>query len=287
MADLADDPAACAALDPARTGRSWVVICRYADARWLKALRAARGRLAGVALMLDDDMPAMVGDPALPGSYRRHVLFRHLAHAPGLERTVSEIWASTPVLADLYGARVILDPLPEADPPEPPAGPPRLAVYHAGASHRAERRFVLAVAALAPSVAFEVAGPPEPAPGNVTFVPERTWPAYRDAQRGRSAMVALAPLLPSRVNAARAPVKAFDAARLGAAGLYAGVEPYRGFVRDGVDGRLLPMRPEAWAEAILALVDDPAAGRALAGAARERLLALRRTASPFPGAAGA
>jgi hypothetical protein len=89
------------------------------------------------------------------------------------------------------------------------------------------------------------------------------------------------------VNAARAPVKAFDAARLGAAGLYADTPPFRGFVRDGQDGLLLPMEPAAWASAIRGLAADPARRLALATAARARLAALRRDPSPLPAAAAA
>lgn len=277
-AELRDDPTVALA----GTERLWVVICRYVDARWLRALERHRGRLAGVALMVDDDLQAMVFDAGLPWRYRLHVAGLHARHVAGLERVVSEIWASTPVLAERYRAKAVLSPAPEADPPEPVADAPPLAVYHGGASHPAERRFVIAVARLAPEVRFELIGGPEPAPDNVGFVPEQPWPAYRASLDGRSAAVALAPLFPSRVNAARAPVKAFDAARLGAAGLYADAEPYRGFVRDGVDGRLLPMQAEAWAEAVRALVADPPARLAMARAAQLRLIAMRRALSSLP-----
>jgi glycosyltransferase involved in cell wall biosynthesis len=275
-ADLRDAP------DLGDPAGLWVIVVRYGASRWIRALRGARG-LAGVSLMLDDDIRAMLFDGSLPWSYRSHVAAWHGRHAMGLSVVVSEIWASTAVLAERCGGAAVIDPLPEADPPAPSAAAPPLAVYHGGASHAAERRFVIAVARLSPEVRFEVVGAPEAAPDNVDFVPETGWPAYRATQAGRSAAVALAPLFPSAVNAARAPVKAFDAARLGAAGLYADAPAYRGFVRDVVDGRLLPMRPEAWAEAIADLVAHPAMRLALAEAARARLIDLRRAPSPLPG----
>ena len=122
---------------------------------------------------------------------------------------------------------------------------------------------------------------------NVRIAPQLAWPDYLEAQSGQRAAISLAPLFASPLNDARAPVKAFDAARLGAAGLYADAPAYRGFVRDGVDGRLLPMEPAAWAEAIIELARDPARRLALAAAARERLVGMMRADPRFPPAPGA
>ncbi len=264
------------------TAGLWVIIVRYAATAWLNALKNAQG-LAGVSLMLDDDIVAMIADPSLPWSYRSHVAWRHGRHAAGLGAVVGEIWASTPVLADRYGASAVVEPLPDMDPPSVLADPPSLVIYHGGASHPLERGFVIEVARRLPTVRFELTGRPEPAPENVAFVAETEWRAYRAAQAGRAAAVALAPLFASAVNDARAPVKVFDAARLGAAGLYADAPAYRGFVHDGTDGRLLPMEPGAWAEAIAGLMSSPSSRLALAQAARARLAAMRRAPSPLPG----
>jgi hypothetical protein len=117
---------------------------------------------------------------------------------------------------------------------------------------------------------------------NLTVVPQLAWPDYLNEQRGRRAAILLAPLAPSPVNDVRAPVKVFDAARLGAAGLYADVAPYAGFVDPGADGLLLPQDPQAWAAAIAGLLADPQRRRQLAIAARDRVLALRRSPFGFP-----
>ena len=85
--------------------------------------------------------------------------------------------------------------------------------------------------------------------------------------------------MPGAFNAARGPTKFYDYARMGAAGLYSDVAPYRGFVRDGVDGLLLDNDPERWAEAILALALDAEKRAGLAAAARQRLLDVIHTAS--------
>ena len=62
-------------------------------------------------------------------------------------------------------------------------------------------------------------------------------------------------------------MKFYDYARMGAAGIYTDVEPYRGFVRDGVDGLLLPNEPARWIDAIagLAQPDGAALARLKAG----------------------
>ena len=121
---------------------------------------------------------------------------------------------------------------------------------------------------------------------NVRISPQLAWPDYLDAQSGRRAGISLAPLFPSPINDARAPVKVFDAARLGAAGLYADAPAYRGFVRDGEDGLLLPMSPGAWASAIVDLARDPQRRLALAVAARERLAGMLRGDRRFPAVPG-
>jgi glycosyltransferase involved in cell wall biosynthesis len=89
--------------------------------------------------------------------------------------------------------------------------------------------------------------------------------------------IGLAPLLPEPFNAGRAPTKFFDFARMGAVGIYTDTEPYRNFVRHGVDGLLLPNEPMAWAAAIDELATDAVRRQGLAAAARERALAMAGT----------
>jgi hypothetical protein len=100
------------------------------------------------------------------------------------------------------------------------------------------------------------------------------WETYRMDTGNRSVDLLLVPLLPSPFNSARAAVKFFDAARLGAVGLYSDRAPYKGFVRDGIDGQLLPDAPEAWLEAIDALLLDQSKRQQLAVDCRKRALQL-------------
>ena len=293
IADLTDEPGRSALLAPHGPQALTVVFCRYASPAWLEALEAARERLARVVFFMDDDLPEMMRAGEIPSAARGKVALHFAAHAVRLSALCSETWVSTPELARRYPeARArVLQPLPEAEPPASAPADAKLVVYHGTDVHARERRFVLEVArlleALAPVARIEIAGDKaleRTAAGaaNVEVVPQLPWPDYRATQAGREAAISLAPLFPSRLNDARAPVKAFDAARLGAAGLYADAPAYRGHVRHGEDGLLLPMEPGAWAAAIAGLLSDPARRMGLSGAARERLIAKLGSDEGFP-----
>ena len=291
IADLDSSPEDCPLLAPGGAQALMVIFCRYGAESWLGALRAVRERLSRVVFFMDDDLPAMIADADLPRAVRGKAALHFGAHVPALSGLISEIWVSTPVLAERYAdvRPAVLTPLPEADPPAPAPDPPRKAVYHGTDVHPRERLFVLEVARrlAAADIDFELTGGPALARAasglpRVCVVAQLAWPQYLRAQTGATAAISLAPLLASELNGARAPVKAFDAARLGAAGLFADAEPYRSFVRHGEDGLLLPMEAGAWAEAIAALMADPQRRLGLAAAARARLVELRRSGRAFP-----
>ena len=298
IADLDEPPQSCALLGPGGAQALMLIVCRYATPAWLQALEAAKGRIARAAFFMDDDLPAMMKDPDLPPAARGKVALHFAAHVDRLSTLSSELWVSTQILARRYpeGRPRLITPLPEAEPPEPALETPRRAVYHGADVHRRERRFVLEVArrlaAAGCDLAFEIAGDEalrQEAAGlqNVRVIPQRPWPEYLANQAGVRAAVSLAPLFPSAVNDARAPVKAFDAARLGAAGLYADAPAYRTDVGDGVDGLILPMDAQAWAAAIAGLIADPARRLGLAASARRRLIQLLAAPRAFPPPAAA
>ncbi len=296
IADLGSSPQDCPLLAQGGAQALMVILCRYGAESWLGALRAARERLSRVIFFMDDDLPAMMGDATLPRAVRGKVALHFGAHVDALSELASEAWVSTPVLAERYADAhpAVLTPLPEADPPAPTPDPPRKAVYHGTDVHPRERLFVLEIARRLAGldIGFELAGGPGLARAacelpEVSVVPQLAWPQYLRRQTGERAAISLAPLLASELNAARAPVKVFDAARLGAAGLFADVAPYRGFVRHGEDGLLLPMEPGAWADAIASLMADPERRLRLATSARARLIELRRDGRAFPPLPGA
>jgi len=293
VVDIQSPPSRCGLLAPDGPSALFVIVCRYASSAWLDALEAARHRLARVAFFMDDDLPEMIRDAALPLAARGKVASHFGEHVDRLGALASEIWVSTPILAERYAAStpMVLTPAPEDDPPEPSREPPRRVVYHGADVHARERRFVVAtariLAELDPGAVVEITGDAALRSvcrglGNVEITQQLPWPDYLLRQQGARAAIGLAPLADSAVNRARAPVKAFDAARLGAAGVFADVEPFRSFVRGGVDGMLLPMDPQVWAVAIAALLNDPDRRLALARTARSRLVALRAEAQAFP-----
>ena len=295
--DLDQDPAASRLLGPGGGQALMVVFCRYASPAWLGALEGAKGRLARVALFMDDDLPEMMRSPEIPAAARGKAALAFGAHVDRLGGLCSEVWVSTDGLAERYAAvrPLVLRPAPEADPPRADQAGDGLVVYHGTDVHERERRFVLEVARLvaprAPGVVFEITGGPRLARTaadlpSVRIASQLAWPDYLAAQTGRRAAISLAPLFASPLNDVRAPVKAFDAARLGAVGIYADAPAYQAFVRDGEDGLLLAMDPALWATAILGLLGDPGRRSALASAARERLVGLRRADPAFPAAPG-
>lgn len=290
VANLDEDPGAQPLLTQAQA--LLVVVCRYTSPAWLEALEAARPRIARFAYFMDDDLPAMIADESLPASVRGKAAEHFGRQVDRLDGLVSEVWLSTDTLARRYPDKaLVLPPLPESDPAPPAPTDETRVVYHGTDTHPEERDFVATIARLlanrGATARIECTGDARLRAiaadlPNLEVVPQLAWPDYLAAQRGRSAAVLLAPLSDTAVNAARAPVKALDAARLGAAGLYADAEPYRGFVRAGVDGELLPMVPEAWAGAIEALLADPDRRRALAAAGAERFAAVREGRGPLP-----
>lgn len=219
----------------------------------------------------------------LPEPYRTRVRRDALKQRKVIESLCNEFWVSTPYLAQKYAAWN-----PKVIAPRPPresllAAPPVWVCYHGTASHQAELDWLLPliqrVQTDAPATRFEVFGDHavykrfRELP-RVNVLHPMTWPNYLDYTSGVQRQIALAPLLPSLFNAGRGPTKFFDFARMGAVGIYTDVEPYRGFVRDGIDGLLLPNDPAKWQRAIVDLAADVPRRQRMADTARERALAL-------------
>lgn len=267
-----------------RTGQlrpgDFVVVQRYLHAPWRHAIERQRPELAGLAWFLDDDLldPAALAELAAP--YAGKIQRLALSQRPWFEQMGSQWWVATEALADKYAA---------ARPMVLPFAPPAAlavaqsmvrVVYHGTASHQREIDWLHPVLAevqrRCPHTQVELFGelPVNRAfrdlPRVAVLHPMR-WENYLAYTAGQRADIGLAPLLPGVFNAARGPVKFIDYTRQGAIGLYSRVPPYEGFVRDGVDGVLLPDDPVAWVEAIVRWVDDAAGRAAMVAAARQRL----------------
>jgi hypothetical protein len=257
-----------------------VVICRYINAEWLRAVERRRKHLHDVVFFVDDDLPAMMADRSLPWRARGKVAVGYGRFLDRLERLVGQVWVSTPALAARFTeAARILPPAPCDLPAPPTEEDAALVVYHGTDVHGPERRFAVEIArALSgrPDIRFEISGDRALAKDcadlpMVSILPQVDWPTYRAGQAARSATVFLAPLGPGLANAARAPVKVFDAARLGACGIFADAPAYRDAVRHEVDGLLLPMSVLDWSRAVEALIDDPQRRVRLVNSARAKV----------------
>jgi len=274
------------AFDAQRCGM--VVISRYASGCWFAALERLRRQGAKLVYFMDDDLFDLAALQGLPWRYRWKILSRAWMHRTRLLRLCDEFWVSTPYLAEKYARfdPVLLGPLPSV---LTLAQKPTVRVcYHGTASHPREIDWLLPVIeqvqARSEAIHFELFGGRAVAKRfgglpRVSVLHPMAWPNYLAYTASYRCDIALAPLLPGAFNAARGPIKFYDYTRMGAAGLYSDVVPYRGFVRDGVDGLLLDNDPERWIEAILALALDAEKRAALAAAARQRLLDVMHTGS--------
>lgn len=264
------------------------IICRYLPWRWLRALYAARG-LAGIAAFVDDDYPAMLRDRRLPLGYRALVALEGLLplHLLGPDRL--RLFVSTPMLAGRLARwrPEVIGPAPgAADLPAMPPAPSDLIRYHAQLSHLGDHELaagiVRRVLARRPLTRVEVIGPQAAASlwtfsDRVRFLGEMDWPAYR-THTSSGGGILIAPMRDTALNRSRAPTKAIDAARMGAAGLFGAgpaSEPLNGVVP------LLPDDPVCWEEALIGLLDDPAGIAANAAALRACVAGWGRRAVPL------
>lgn len=248
---------------------TFVIVVRYLSPRWMRALEARHRKLAGLAYFMDDDLWDATSQGQLPLAYRARLARRATVYAPWIWARATQLWMSTPALAARYPAAraEVLSPMApvEGEREVRPSGERVRVVYHGTRAHLDELRWLVPVLRRAltecPELDLDVIGGDE-ARALVGDLPRTrihramSWTDYRVHARGLDAHIALAPLLESRVNAARSSTKVFDSARLGAVGLYATPGPYDVAIANDVDGCLLPMLAARWSTEIIALVRD-------------------------------
>lgn len=266
-----------------------LVVVRTIPSTWLSGLRQLRAQGKPVVLLLDD---ALLGSEALadlPLLYRWRLWWGISRHRACLGELITELWVSTAALADQCRRELGSHAIPiKVLPLRPALGVVatqkafRIA-YLGTASHRAELTWLLLLLAelqrrrsdcLVELVLNESWRRRFRHLPRTCISYPMDWETYRMDTGNRSVDLLLVPLLPTAFNFGRAAVKFFDAARLGAVGLYSDRTPYKGFVRDGIDGQLLPDAPGAWLEAIDALLLDQSKRQQLAVGCRKRALQL-------------
>lgn len=262
-----------------------LIIVRYVPKRWIKTLRDFRARGGLIVYFMDDDLLDEAAIHQLPEKYARKIRAGALQYRQIIGELCSELWVASPYLFDKYkkfGPRLIEPRLTEAVLFQ--KNLPTVC-YHGTSSHREEISWLVPIIATTQKLGitrFEIFGDIEVSRqyrniAGVAIIHPMTWPNYLAYTGAVQKDIALAPLLPGPFNAARGPTKFFDFVRMGAVGIYSDVEPYKGFIRDGIDGILLPNDPMLWIKTIQDLATDAGKRQKMKLQAHERALAMTRS----------
>ena len=266
-----------------------VVIVRYLNGQWAKALRAYRGRLAQVVYFMDDNLLQPEQWIGLPKPYMKKLNKYCRPFIGDIQQLASSYWFSTHALHKLYrfgSAQVVVpQPLPDdaavASSYTAPPGPIRL-FYHGTAAHTAEINWLQPIIAEVlkhcPDAHFEIMGNHDVnvqyrALPRTRILHPMSWPNYLSHCRALQGHIGLAPLLSTRFNAGRSHSKIYDIARCGAVGLYSTGGPYQPFISHAQNGMLLANEPQIWVDTLCRLIDDRAELNKLRQAAGELLRA--------------
>lgn len=219
---------------------------------------------------------------SLPRNYAKKLYKNAAVCRKDLEVLCDEFWVPTQYLFDKYRAwspRLLVHN-PDADAFN--RNTVTSVCYHGTASHIDEIHWLRDVVADLQSekgtCSFELFGDHQVNRlyrdiSGVSVLHPMSWDNYFAYTSSIQRDVGLAPLLPSPFNAARGVTKYFDFVRMGAVGIFSAVEPYSSFVKDGVDGILLPNDKEAWVEAIRWLAKNQDRRICMADMARRRFTA--------------
>ncbi len=269
----------------------YVLVCRYLNGSWVRRLLKARA-LAGLGFMFDDDYVAFLADTSVPLLYRLDVARRAVVPLRRIGRLVTDVFVSTDVLRERYhkAKATVLRPVPaEADIQvrTRAAGAPIRIAFHAQLSHLADHVFaaevVRGLGVTTHDFVVDVIGPKQARPiwENIPvarFQAELDWPMYKRHCERVGADLFIAPFRDTPLNQARSSTKAIDAARLGAAGIFPRMAPYRD-LSESVP--LIEGGPDAWCAAIRPLLDDPEALAAAAARLRAEVVRWKQNAAPL------
>jgi hypothetical protein len=283
-------------LDPAE---SYVILCRYALPQHVWWLLKHRRQLAGLALMIDDDIAATVTEGEGKFGYRLYLLGIAVAPLLILNRLFTHVWPATQPLADRLGLSDVVAPLPPPDTCRAPfreyPRPALRMIYHATGAHDLEHRFlvpiVARVLAQCPDARFEVVASGNSARlwkdladhgalgARVDLIRESRWPDYLRRTAEEGADLALVPLMPGRVNDVRSDTKRIDVARMNAAAIFSRSPAYeRCTVAEEI---LVDHDVEQWVSRILHLLRDETERRTSTEAVRRSVERMVEHASPF------
>lgn len=246
---------------------------------------------------MDDDLLDWRVLYSIPFSYAFRLWRKATSKRKLILCTCTELWVSTPYLANKYSTlnpRLL----------RPVASGPLLErswmsrfildstfrsqlsdvvhiCYHGTWSHRDDMKWLAPVIAevqrQCPNSVFEVIGDERVVRifkgiPRVLVLPTMAWPDYLKHTQTVRQDIGLAPLRDTLFNRGRGPIKFFDYARAGAVGVYSAGPAFSDFVSNGVDGFVLENDPSLWVERIVKLVNSPELRQSMADAAWLKVL---------------
>ena len=249
------------------TKKTFVVISRYINSSWCEALKKNSNNIAGVAYLMDDNIPEAGFDHTLPPDYAlglAHFFQKYWKH---LQDICSELWVSSPYLFERYQSPVTfrVDPLFISKNRNNKAGNGNVTIfYHAQRPHYQDnlwlRDIIHHIQRRFDHTFFETFGG-EKVRKAYADIPRSqilsrfNWESYLDYCSSLNYDIGLAPINSGIFNRARSINKLFDISRCGAAGIYTNSEPYSSVIDSWKTGVLCSHMKDAWIEAICELIE--------------------------------
>lgn len=247
--------------------------------------------------MMDDDLLDWRALLYIPLPYAFRLWRKATSRRKLILSSCTELWVSTPYLAEKYSAfnpRLL----------RPVAAGPLLErswlssnnshslsqaqssdfvriCYHGTWSHRDDMKWLAPVISevqrRCSNTVFEVIGGDRVARifkgiPRVLVLPTMPWPDYLKHTQTVHQDIGLAPLRDTLFNRGRGPIKFFDYARAGAVGVYSAGPAFSDFVSNGIDGFVLENNQLLWVEKIVELVNSPQLRQRMADAAWSKVL---------------
>lgn len=274
----------------AASGIRKLIISRYLPKNWIREIRNFRATGGTVVYFMDDDLMDANVLLELPSAYARKIKKSATNQFHLLNDLCEEFWVGSQYLAAKYAqwSPKVLAPRTTHD--QIGRAVVTAICYHGTASHQAELRWLPSVMsevlAGKESLTFELFGDSainkmyRHLPGVAVLHP-MSWSNYLKYTQAVHRDIGLAPLLPTEFNKGRGVTKFFDYTRMGAVGIYSDVAPYRDFIRNGVDGLLVPNEPKLWKRTILELASDKHLRDRLLVAAQDRAMEMASTLEPL------
>ncbi|MFA5122268.1 hypothetical protein [Zavarzinia sp.] len=246
-----------------------VIISRYITAKWAKRLIDAKNGIKIIYIM-DDDVAAAIDTVGLPAAYRRRMTEAALFDFQFMLRLCDVFVTTSPFLMRKYSSSKTRF----LEPPyfrEPKSLDHLLKtdkikiVYHGTDTHKDDIGFIMPELQklgernenIEISIITRFRIHSENGKRAIRTIRPMPWPEYVQYTRENPAHISLAPVLDTAYNRGKSIIKFYDAASLGAVGVFSKVEPYTDVVRDGRNGFLVENCPHRWFDILQLLVRNP------------------------------